>query len=69
MNALYSDCQEVVFMRLGEKITAARKKKGWTQEQLADQLQVSFQAVSTWERNENLPDTAHLVRLSRLLNC
>lgn len=56
-------------MRLGEKITAARKEKGWTQEQLAEQLQVSFQAVSTWERNENLPDTVHLVQLSRLLNC
>ena len=56
-------------MRLGEKITAARKEKGWTQEQLAEQLQVSFQAVSTWERNENLPDTAHLIQLSRLLNC
>lgn len=56
-------------MKIGEKIAQARKKKGWTQEQLAEQLQVSFQAVSLWERNESLPDTGHLVRLSRLLSC
>ena len=56
-------------MKIGEKIMLARKKKGWTQEQLAEQLQVSFQAVSLWERNESLPDTGHLVRLSRLLSC
>lgn len=56
-------------MKIGEKIMLARKKKGWTQEQLAEQLQVSFQAVSLWERNESLPDTDHLVRLSRLLSC
>ena len=56
-------------MRFGEKVTAARKKKGWTQEKLAEQLQVSFQAVSLWERNESLPDTAHLLQLSKLLNC
>lgn len=56
-------------MKIGEKIMLARKKKGWTQEQLAEQLQVSFQAVSLWERNESLPDTDHLVRLSHLLSC
>ena len=55
-------------MTFGEKLTKARKEAGLTQEKLAEQLDVSFQAVSTWERDENLPDTDHLVRLSRVLN-
>ena len=56
-------------MSFGEKIIAARKKKGLTQEKLAERLNVSFQAISTWERGENLPDTGHLLELSKILGC
>lgn len=54
-------------MRMGEKIAAARRAKGLTQEKLANRLGVSFQAVSTWERDENVPDTQHLKQLAQIL--
>ena len=36
-------------MILAEKIIKLRKKNGWSQEQLAEQMQVSRQSVSKWE--------------------
>ena len=48
-------------MKIGAKLTAARKGKGLTQEALAERLGVTPQAISTWERNENVPDTRNLV--------
>lgn len=36
-------------MELSEKIVALRKAKGWSQEELAEQLDVSRQSVSKWE--------------------
>ncbi len=55
-------------MTVGEKLAAARKAAGFTQERLANELGVSFQAISTWERNENLPDTGHLMALAETLH-
>ena len=43
-------------MNLGEKIKALRKKRGVSQEYLADRLGISFQAVSKWETGTTLPD-------------
>ncbi len=43
-------------MNIGKKIKELRKQKGITQEQLADSIGVSFQAVSKWENNIALPD-------------
>ena len=54
-------------MSMGEKIAAARKARCLTQEKLANRLGVSFQAVSTWERDENVPDTQHLKLLAQIL--
>ena len=45
-----------------------RKEAGLSQEELADRLAVSRQAVSKWERGEALPDTDNLIRLARLYN-
>lgn len=45
-----------------------RKEKGLSQEELADKLSVSRQAVSKWERGEALPDTDNLIRLAKLYN-
>ena len=53
---------------LGGNIARYRKDLGLTQESLADQLGVTFQAVSKWETGQNLPDTAMLPRLARALN-
>ena len=43
-------------MNIGNKIKELRKQRGVTQEQLADSMGVSFQAVSKWENNIALPD-------------
>ncbi len=45
-----------------------RKERGLSQEELADKLSVSRQAVSKWERGEALPDTDNLIRLAKLYN-
>ena len=43
-------------MNIGNKIRELRKQQGITQEQLADSIGISFQAVSKWENNIALPD-------------
>ena len=48
-------------MLLGEKLKKLRKARGLSQEQLADQLNVSRQAISKWELGESTPDTDNLV--------
>ena len=45
-------------MHIGNKIRELRKQRGITQEQLAERIGVSFQAVSKWENNIALPDIA-----------
>lgn len=55
--------------KAGEKITVLRKEKGMTQEELAEKVGVSSQAVSKWENGNAMPEVALLVMLSRILNC
>ena len=47
-------------MSIGSNLIAARKAKGFTQEQLAERLGVSFQAVSAWERDAYLPEAGNV---------
>ena len=54
-------------MTLGQKIQRLRKEKRLTQEQLAERLHVSRQAVSRWELDEVLPDTQNLLPLKGAL--
>ena len=54
-------------MSLGKQISEFRKKAGLTQAELAEKLDVSFQAVSGWERDEYAPDVSKLVPLSKVL--
>jgi transcriptional regulator with XRE-family HTH domain len=54
-------------MKLGEKIQAARKSHGLSQEQLAEQLTVSRQAISKWELGDAIPDTENVMQLSKLV--
>lgn len=56
-------------MTTGEKLAFFRKKKGLTQEQLADILKVSRQSVSRWEMDIAFPETEKLIKLSRILEC
>ena len=51
---------------LGSAITALRKQKGMTQQELADYMGVSDKAVSKWERDQSLPDVYALARLADL---
>lgn len=53
-------------MELGNQIKSLRLSKGLTQEALAEQLGVTAQAVSKWERNAALPDIGMLPQLSVL---
>ena len=53
-------------MTTGEKIYKLRKKKGLTQEELADRVGVSRQAVSKWENGETYPETEKLIELCNL---
>ena len=53
-------------MILANKIMELRKKNGWSQEELADQLGVSRQAVSKWESAQSVPDLERVVAMSRL---
>ena len=41
-------------MILAEKIVCLRKKKGWSQEELAEKLDISRQSVSKWELGDSL---------------
>lgn len=52
---------------IGQNIAALRKKKGLTQEQLAEQMCVTAQAVSKWERDASYPDVTALSALAKAL--
>ena len=53
-------------MTLGEKIQALRTAAGQSQEDLAEKLDVSRQAVSKWELDKTVPDVKYIVALSEL---
>lgn len=53
---------------LGNKISDLRKNRGMTQEDLANTLNVSSQAVSKWENDLSIPDLPILIQMSDLFN-
>ena len=53
-------------MELGKKIKQLRKFSGMTQEQLAEKLNISRQALSKWENGTSMPDVESVVRISML---
>ena len=53
-------------MILADKIIDLRKKNGWSQEELAEKLGVSRQAVSKWEGAQSVPDMARVLQMSEL---
>ena len=56
-------------MTIGQKIKKLRTEKGLTQKDLADQLHVTFQTISKWEKDENEPDLATIRELAKLFDC
>ncbi len=55
-------------LKIGRYIQSLRKAAGMTQKELAEKLNISFQAVSKWETGESLPDTGVLLDLCDILN-
>ena len=55
-------------LTFGEKLKQARKSAGLTQEQLAEKLMVSRQAVTKWESDRGLPDIGNIKQIVRLLD-
>ena len=53
-------------IEIADRLQKLRKEKGFSQEQLAEELGISRQAVSKWERAEASPDTDNLVELAKL---
>ena len=51
---------------IGRKISEFRKVSNMTQMELADRLNISFQAVSNWERGNSMPDISKLPELAEL---
>ncbi len=56
-------------MTTGEKLQNLRKKSNYTQEELADVMNVSRQAISKWESDVAFPETEKLIALSKLYKC
>jgi transcriptional regulator with XRE-family HTH domain len=52
----------------GSKLKQLREEQGFSQEQLAKELNVSRQAVWKWETDKGLPDIQNIVRLSELFD-
>ncbi len=55
-------------IKIADKLIELRKKNGLSQEQLAEKLGLSRQAVSKWERAEASPDTDNLICLAKIYN-
>ena len=55
-------------LKIGHYIQHLRKSAGMTQKDLAEKLNISFQAVSKWENGDTLPDTGILLDLCDILN-
>jgi len=53
-------------MTLAEKIVSLRKAHGWSQEDFAEKLNVSRQAISRWENGTALPDAQNVLQISKL---
>ena len=55
-------------MSIGTNIKSLREERKLTQEQVAEALGVTFQAVSSWERDEYKPDTDKLIKLAEIFD-
>ena len=55
-------------MKLPDKIIKYRKANGWSQEDFAEKLNVSRQAISRWENGTALPDAQNILQISKLFH-
>ena len=66
MNTHYYGKGRIMNVEVAQRLAELRRKKGYSQEELAEKLGLSRQAVSKWERAESSPDTDNLIALARL---
>ena len=55
-------------MKLPDKMIKHRKANGWSQEDFAEKLNVSRQAISRWENGTALPDAQNILQISKLFD-
>lgn len=55
-------------MKIGVKLKEARLQAGLTQENVADEIQVTRQTISNWENEKSYPDIVSVIKLSTLYN-
>ena len=53
-------------MEIGKKLKDARMRSGFTQESVAEKVNVSRQTISNWENEKSYPDTISVIELSNL---
>lgn len=56
----------IMLLSMGQIIKALRKKNGFTQEELATRLGVTYQAVSKWENDTGMPDISQIVPIASI---
>lgn len=64
--SFYQKAQGVLTMNMADRIQHLRKAKGFSQEDLADKVGVSRQAVSKWESGQSTPDPEKIILMSEL---
>lgn len=55
-------------MIFADKLVRLRKKSGWSQEELAEQMGVSRQSISKWEGAQSIPDLEKIIKLAKLFS-
>ena len=60
---------ETTNKNLSDQIKFFRNQLGWTQEELAEKVGVTFQAVSKWENGKTAPDIMLLPTLAKIFSC
>lgn len=55
-------------MKIGVKLKEARLQAGLTQENVAEEIQVTHQTISNWETEKSFPDIVSVIKLSTLYN-
>lgn len=59
-------CRKGKHMILADKIINERKRNGWSQEELAEQLSVSRQSISKWEGAQAIPDIQKIIKMAEI---
>ena len=67
MSIIQSNMEETI-KNIGERIKTLRKRKHWTQDELAHHLEVAPSSVGSYERGSRQPTIENLIRMSRYFN-